>query len=75
MNQHFKVDVRHTQCPGLYGLLGAVRLAEAGDDIELLTTAPADLVELPEWVTKAKYELLAQNGTGGEWKLVVRRTH
>jgi TusA-related sulfurtransferase len=74
MNNTITVDVRNTMCPGLYGLLGAVRLAKAGDSIELLTTAEADQVEIPAWVEKARYELTAQEDEGSHWKLLVRRT-
>ena len=74
MKNTITVDVRNAMCPGLYGLLGAVRLAKAGDSIELLTTADADQVEIPAWVAKAKYELTAQKDEGSHWKLLVRRT-
>ena len=54
------VDARGAACPGpLMDLIGAIRSADSGDVIELLSDNDQSLTDVPEWAEEAGNELLA----------------
>ncbi|OTF09316.1 sulfurtransferase TusA family protein [Halorubrum sp. SD612] len=54
------VDARGAACPGpLMDLIGAIRSAESGDVVRLLSDSDGSLTDVPEWAGKAGNELLA----------------
>lgn len=54
------VDARGAACPGpLMDLIGAIRSAESGDVIRLLSDNERSLTDVPEWADEAGNELLA----------------
>jgi len=54
------VDARGAACPGpLMDLIGAIRGAESGDVIRLLSDTEGSLTDVPEWAEEAGNELLA----------------
>jgi TusA-related sulfurtransferase len=54
------VDARGAACPGpLMDLIGAVRSAESGDVVRLLSDSDGSLTDVPEWAEEAGNELLA----------------
>ncbi|MFW6000093.1 MAG: sulfurtransferase TusA family protein [Halorubrum sp.] len=54
------VDARGAACPGpLMDLIGAIRSAESGDVVRLLSDSDGSLTDVPEWVDEAGNELLA----------------
>ncbi|MFA9518407.1 sulfurtransferase TusA family protein [Halopenitus sp. H-Gu1] len=53
------VDSRGAACPGpLMDLIGAIRDAESGDVVELLSDNEQSLSDVPEWAEEAGNELL-----------------
>jgi TusA-related sulfurtransferase len=54
------VDARGAACPGpLMDLIGAIRGAESGDVVRLLSDSEGSLTDVPEWAEEAGNELLA----------------
>ena len=54
------VDARGAACPGpLMNLIGAIRSAESGDVVRLLSDSDGSLTDVPEWADEAGNELLA----------------
>lgn len=54
------VDARGAACPGpLMDLIGAIRGAESGDVIRLLSDNDQSLTDVPEWAEEAGNELMA----------------
>jgi len=52
------VDARGATCPGpLMDLIGAIRDAEPGDVVKLLSDSEKSLTDVPEWVEEAGNEL------------------
>jgi len=52
------VDARGATCPGpLMDLIGAIRDAEPGDVVKLLSDSEKSLTDVPEWVEEAGKEL------------------
>jgi len=59
------VDARGAACPGpLMDLIGAIRGAESGDVIRLLSDTEGSLTDVPEWAEEAGNELLAVEELG-----------
>ena len=53
------VDARGAACPGpLMDLIGAIRDAESGDVIRLLSDSDQSLTDIPEWAEEAGNELV-----------------
>ena len=53
------VDARGSACPGpLMDLIGAIRSAESGAVIRLLSDNEQSLTDVPEWTAEAGNELL-----------------
>lgn len=54
------VDSRGAACPGpLMDLIGAIRSAESGDIVCLLSDNEQSLTDVPEWTNEPEHELLA----------------
>lgn len=54
------VDARGAACPGpLMDLIGAIRGADSGDVVRLLSDSEGSLTDVPEWAEEAGNELLA----------------
>ncbi|TKX74265.1 sulfurtransferase TusA family protein [Halorubrum sp. GN11_10-6_MGM] len=54
------VDARGAACPGpLMDLIGAIRSADSGDVVRLLSDSDGSLTDVPEWAEEAGNELLA----------------
>ena len=54
------VDARGAACPGpLMDLIGAVRGAESGAVVRLLSDNERSLTDVPEWVDETDHELIA----------------
>ena len=54
------VDARGAACPGpLMDLIGAIRGAEPGEVVRLLSDSDGSLTDVPEWAEEAGNELLA----------------
>ena len=75
MTERKLVDAKNTFCPGpLMELIGQMKLAEIGDELEILSTDRGSANDIPEWIDKVGHELLSSFEQDGVWHLVVKKT-
>jgi tRNA 2-thiouridine synthesizing protein A len=68
------IDARGMACPGpLMALIGAIRQGTIGDVIEVLSSDLGSKTDIPAWVAKAKYELVAVRPDDGFVRFVVKK--
>lgn len=69
------IDARGSYCPGpLMELIGWIKLAEVGDELELLSTDKGSADDVPEWVQKVGHAYLGSREEAGVWHILVRKT-
>ncbi len=70
------IDARGSFCPGpLMELIAGIKMAEVGEEIEVLSTDKGSANDIPEWIKKVKHEHLGTEEKGGVWHVLVRKTH
>lgn len=75
MAEHKIIDARGSFCPGpLMELIGWIKLAGVGDELEVLSTDKGSASDIPEWVKKVGHELVGSREEAGVWHIVVRKT-
>lgn len=68
------VDARGSFCPGpLMELIAAIKLAEVGDELEVLSSDKGSASDIPEWVHKVGHEIVSNTEENGVWHVVVRK--
>jgi tRNA 2-thiouridine synthesizing protein A len=68
------VDARGSFCPGpLMELIAAMKAAEVGDELEVLSTDKGSAADIPEWIRKVKHEMVDTREDAGVWHVVVRK--
>jgi tRNA 2-thiouridine synthesizing protein A len=68
------VDARGSYCPGpLMELIANMKMAEVGDELEVLSTDKGSANDIPEWIRKVKHEYLGTTEVDGVWHVVVRK--
>ena len=69
------IDARGSFCPGpLMELIGWIKLASIGDELELLSTDKGSAADVPEWVHKVGHELVGVREEVGVWHVTVKKT-
>lgn len=69
-----EIDARGSFCPGpLMELIRAVREAQVGDTIAVLSKDPGSRTDIPAWVAKAKQEMVAVEDEDGYTRFVVTK--
>jgi len=68
------VDARGSFCPGpLMELIAAMKAAQVGDELEVLSTDKGSANDIPEWIHKVKHELIGTTEASGVWHIVVKK--
>lgn len=68
------VDARNTYCPGpLMELIGYMKRANVGDQLELLSTDSGTANDVPEWIDKVGHEMISSQEIDGVWHITVRK--
>jgi TusA-related sulfurtransferase len=68
------IDARGSFCPGpLMELIGWIKLAEVGDELEVLSTDKGSANDIPEWVKKVGHEFLGTTEEAGVWHIKVKK--
>ena len=68
------VDARNTYCPGpLMELIGYMKRASVGDQLELLSTDSGTANDVPEWIEKVGHEMISSQEVDGVWHITVRK--
>lgn len=74
MSERQTIDARGAFCPGpLMELIAALKLADVGDEIEVLSSDKGSATDIPEWVDKVGHEMVTSEDKGGYWSIVVRK--
>lgn len=74
MAQKKVVDARGSFCPGpLMELIGFMKMAEVGDELELLSSDKGSANDVPEWVKKVGHQLVETREEAGVWHITVRK--
>ena len=70
------IDARGSFCPGpLMELIAAVKMAQVGEELEILSTDKGSATDIPEWINKVKHEHLGTEEKEGVWHVLVKKTH
>ncbi len=74
MSERKIIDARGTYCPGpLMELIAAMKQAEVGDELEILSTDEGSVNDVPEWINKVGHEMVGTTQQGDVWHIVVRK--
>ncbi|MFK7816758.1 MAG: sulfurtransferase TusA family protein [Gammaproteobacteria bacterium] len=75
MSERKIVDAKNTFCPGpLMELIGQMKMAEIGDELEILSTDQGSAADIPEWINKVGHEMVETSENDGVWHIVVKKT-
>lgn len=70
-----EIDARGSACPGpLMELIRGIKSSDLGDTVAVLSSDPGSNKDIPEWVDKIGYELVANEEHGDHQRFVVRKT-
>ncbi|MDO8744786.1 MAG: sulfurtransferase TusA family protein [Candidatus Brocadiaceae bacterium] len=68
------VDARGAACPGpLMELIKAMKSADVGTVIEILSSEKGTNVDAPAWLKKVGQELIAVEDRGGYWSIIAKK--
>lgn len=74
MSERKIVDAKNTFCPGpLMELIGQMKMAEIGDELEILSTDQGSAADIPEWINKVGHEMVETSEKEGVWHIVVKK--
>ena len=74
MSERTTIDARGAFCPGpLLELIAALKLAEIGDEIDVLSSDKGSVTDIPEWCKKVKHECVNVIEHTGYWSVVVKK--
>ncbi|MGA8941624.1 MAG: sulfurtransferase TusA family protein [Thermoactinomyces sp.] len=70
------IDARGSYCPGpLMELVKAVKSAQTGDVIEVLSSDEGSANDIPVWAKKMRHELVYSEKVDDYWKIAIRKIH
>jgi len=68
------IDARGSFCPGpLMELIAGMKMAQVGDELEVLSSDRGSANEIPEWIRKVGHEHLGTREEDGVWHVWVRK--
>lgn len=68
------VDARGSYCPGpLMELIAAMKSAQIGDELEVLSTDQGSAKDIPEWIRKVGHDYIESKEEAGVWHVLVRK--
>ncbi|MBX3590437.1 MAG: sulfurtransferase TusA family protein [Burkholderiaceae bacterium] len=68
------IDARGSFCPGpLMELIAGMKMAQVGDELEVLSSDKGSANDIPEWIRKVGHELLGTREEAGVWHISVRK--
>jgi len=74
MSERQTIDARGAFCPGpLMELIAAIKLAEIGDEIEVLSADKGSIDDIPAWVKKVGHDMVEVVNHDGYASLVVKK--
>jgi TusA-related sulfurtransferase len=74
MGQKRLVDARGSFCPGpLMELIAQLKMAEVGDELEILSSDKGSAADIPQWINKVGHEMLGSREEDGVWHITVKK--
>lgn len=74
MSEKKRIDARGSFCPGpLMELIAGMKLAQLGDELEVLSTDKGSADDIPEWIRKVGHEVLGTREEAGVWYITVKK--
>ncbi|MFW9851999.1 MAG: sulfurtransferase TusA family protein [Candidatus Thorarchaeota archaeon] len=71
-----EIDARGSFCPGpMMELIKAIRQAEVGELLSLLSSDEGTRSDVPAWINKAQHELIEIINEDGYDKYIVKKLH
>ncbi len=68
------IDARGSFCPGpLMELIAGMKMANVGEELEVLSSDKGSATDVPEWIKKVGHELLGTREENGVWHIVVKK--
>ena len=68
------IDARGSFCPGpLMELIAGMKMAQVGDELEVLSSDKGSANDNPEWIRKVGHELIGTREEAGVWHISVRK--
>ncbi|HMN65504.1 MAG: sulfurtransferase TusA family protein [Burkholderiaceae bacterium] len=68
------IDARGSFCPGpLMELIAGMKMAQVGDELEVLSSDKGSANDIPEWIRKVGHELLGTREEAGVWHISVKK--
>ncbi|GMV03700.1 MAG: hypothetical protein AMXMBFR52_33550 [Burkholderiales bacterium] len=68
------IDARGSFCPGpLMELIAGMKMAQVGDELEVLSSDKGSANDIPEWIHKAGHEHVGTREEAGVWHILVRK--
>ncbi|MEZ5605247.1 MAG: sulfurtransferase TusA family protein [Burkholderiaceae bacterium] len=68
------IDARGSFCPGpLMELIAGMKMAQVGDELEVLSSDKGSASDIPEWIRKVGHELLGTREEAGVWHISVKK--
>ena len=74
MSERQKIDARGAFCPGpMMELIAALKLAQVGEEIEVLSSDKGSAADIPAWVAKVGHVHVGTTEQDGCWTIIVRK--
>ena len=74
MSEKRVIDARGSFCPGpLMELIAGMKMAQVGDELEVLSSDKGSATDIPEWIKKVGHQLLETREEAGVWHISVRK--
>ena len=74
MTEKRLIDARGSFCPGpLMELIAGMKMAQVGDELEVLSSDKGSATDIPEWIKKVGHQLLETREEAGVWHISVRK--
>lgn len=74
MSDRQTIDARGSFCPGpLMELIAAIKLANVGDELEILSGDKGSADDIPAWLAKVGHEYIETVAHDKYWSIVVRK--
>ena len=71
-----EIDARGSFCPGpLMELIRGIKVLPVNGVLAVLSSDPGSTRDIPAWVQKARYEMVAVEAEQGYTRFVIRKSH
>ncbi|MBF0444132.1 MAG: sulfurtransferase TusA family protein [Magnetococcales bacterium] len=75
MSERKTIDARGSFCPGpLMELIAGIKLAEVGEELEILSGDRGSAEDIPAWIAKVGHEYIKTDKIDDYWSIIVKKT-